>query len=350
MDQKVEWFFNTLCFTPFWGVLDLLCIFHFIISWYLSVRKTGWKIDFWYLTLLMWIVPSILFLYPFSGSIYNDLCTLGSFDRISPLIDRAFGISLLGYICLWMGRYLFDKTSMKRLFCTFFQGIGFLPQIVEKNIKSRRCCLFVFILAMVLGSSILFIQIQAGYLWNARGYFLQIAYLRPVFNLTISLFSIVFAILALRYIQSQEKRWLIFFWILLLFTPFLGIRSILLSSVVFFLSHRIFYRQGKGNLGKLLVFGSILWPLAIFLGDLRDGSVSFVGSLSTAAFKFFYGNNFSDIRDFAWILSNWDGEYLYGKSYLAAFLSFIPRYLIPFREEWAISMYTNSLMNDFFAA
>jgi hypothetical protein len=57
-----------------------------------------------------------------------------------------------------------------------------------------------------------------------------------------------------------------------------------------------------------------------------------------------YGNNFSDIRDFAWILSYWDHQYLLGKSYVAAILSFVPRSLSNFREAWSISVYTDFLV------
>jgi hypothetical protein len=39
------------------------------------------------------------------------------------------------------------------------------------------------------------------------------------------------------------------------------------------------------------------------------------------------------MRDFAWILSGLDdGQWLMGKTYIAGYLSFIPAYLMPFRE------------------
>jgi len=64
---------------------------------------------------------------------------------------------------------------------------------------------------------------------------------------------------------------------------------------------------------------------------LRDGSAS-GGGLGTL----FFGNDLTDMRDFAWILSGMDnGEWLMGKTYIAGYLSFIPAYLMPFRETYS---------------
>ncbi len=65
-----------------------------------------------------------------------------------------------------------------------------------------------------------------------------------------------------------------------------------------------------------------------------------VASLSTL----FYGNHFSDTRDFAWLLAYWDGEYLYGKTYLAGFLSFMPRLFSEFRQEWGWGIFAGRLV------
>ena len=54
----------------------------------------------------------------------------------------------------------------------------------------------------------------------------------------------------------------------------------------------------------------------------------------------FYGNSFSDLRDFSWVLSAWDGVYLNGKTYLSAFISFVPSALSSFRAQWGIGKVT----------
>jgi hypothetical protein len=56
-----------------------------------------------------------------------------------------------------------------------------------------------------------------------------------------------------------------------------------------------------------------------------------------------FGNSFSDTRDFALVLSLWDHTYLLGKTYLAGFMAFIPRFLSPFRDRWAFGVVTATM-------
>jgi hypothetical protein len=343
MFEKVELFNRALCFTPIWGIVDLLLIFHFFISWYRSAQNTKWKIDFWHLNLFLIFFPSLFLLYPFNGSIYNNVATMGVQHQILPYIDRAFFITVLGYFSVWVGRYLFDFTRGSFPLIILFRLTRPISQIVENNIKSKRAHLFIVFTAILLGLLILAIQFKAGCFFNARGFFLSQPFLRPLFNLTISIFPIAFSFLALRYIQFREKQCLKFIVILLLFTIFFGVRSLGLSGLLFLFTQWIYYRKGQCSFFKLAGTCFGLFFVAVILGQLREGHFDFLEVFPTLLAKLFYGNNFSDTRDFAWILSCWNEEYLYGKSYLAALISFIPRVFSSLREEWGISMYTNQL-------
>jgi hypothetical protein len=343
MFEHIEWLSQALCFTPLCGLLDCILILHFFFSWYRSAVKTGWKIDFWYLTLSLTVFPSLCILYPFNGSIYNNSFIHGHHEEILPFIDQAFLISVLGYLSLWMGRYLFDISGGRFPFRILFQLAEPFHRLVENNIKSRRAYLYVTFASLILGLLILCIQFKAECFFNARGWFLKQHGLRPLFNFTISLFPIAFAFLSLRYIQFKEKICLKFILILFVFSLFFGIRSLGLGGLLFLLTQWIFYRQGRFSLFKLLMMGCGLFACAVVLGSLREGNLNLLNSLAYFFTCLFYGNNFSDTRDFAWILTFWDGEYLYGKTYIAALISFIPRVLSSVREEWSISMYTNAL-------
>jgi hypothetical protein len=343
MFEKIELFNRALCFTPIWGIVDLVLIVHFFLSWYHSAKKTKWKIDFWYLNLFLTFFPSLFLLYPFNGSIYNNVATMGFQDRILPYVDRAFFISALGYLSVWIGRYLFDFTRGNFPLILLFRLTRPIVQVVENNIKSKRAHLFIVFTAILLGSLILAIQFKAGCFFNARGFFLKEPFLRPLFNLTISIFPIAFSFLALRYIQFKEKTCLKFIVALLLFTLFFGVRSLGLSGLLFLFAQWIYYREGQCSFTKLAGICLGLFFIAVVLGQLREGHFNLLEVFPILFAKLFYGNNFSDTRDFAWILSFWDEEYLYGKSYLAALISFIPRVFSSLREEWGISMYTNGL-------
>jgi hypothetical protein len=344
MTEKIELFYQTLCFTPLCGLLDALLILHFIWSWYRSAKKTGWKIDFWYANLFFIFFPSVFILYPFNNSIYNNVATMGAQSWISPFIDKAFLITVLGYLSVWMGRFLFDRTRGKFPLIAFFQLTWPVCTWVEKNIKNRRAYLSVVFISLLLGSLILAIQFHEGYFFNARGLFLKQPFLRPIFNVTVCLFPIASTYLTLRYIQFKERVNLIFLCVLLLFSIFFGVRGLALSALLFLCLHRIYHREGTCSFLKLGALCCTLAFIAVVLGQLREGHFDLYKVFPLLLAKLLYGNNFSDTRDFAWILSYWDGHHLYGKTYIAAFMSFIPRVFSSIRERWGISMITNSLL------
>ena len=80
------------------------------------------------------------------------------------------------------------------------------------------------------------------------------------------------------------------------------------------------------------------------MAGLRHGKVLPLLAFAELGNELFYGNHLSDTRDFAWVLAFWDGDYVLGKTYLAGLFSFIPRFLSEFRQEWALSLYTNRLV------
>ncbi len=324
MFEQVELLNRILCFTPFWALIDVLLVVHFFISWIRSAKKTKWKIDCWYLTLFLTFFPSLFLLYPFNGSIFNNVATMGLQYRILPYIDLAFFISVLGYLSIWIGRYLFDFTRGNFPLIVLFQLAKPICRIVENNMKSKRICLLMGISAFIMGITILTIQFNAGSLFNARGVFLSHPYLRPLFNLTVSIIPIAFSFFAARLIQFKEKIYLYFILILFLFTLFFGMRSLGLGALLGLFIQRIYYREGQCSLIKLFGVCVGLFLFAVALGQLREGSHD-LNIFPIFIDKLCYGNNFSDTRDFAWILSCWDEEYLYGKTYLAALISFIPR-------------------------
>lgn len=343
MTEQVELFNRALCFTPIWGMVDLFLILHFFISWRRSAKKTRWKMDFWYLTLFMMFFPSLFFLYPFNGSIYNNVSTMGFQYRILPYIDMAFFISVLGYVSVWLGRYIFDFTRGNFPFILLFQWTRPISRIMEENMKSKTANRFILFTTIALGCLILVLQFNAGSVFNARAWFMKEPFLRPIFNVAVSLFPIAMLYLGLRFIQFKEKKSLFFFCCLLVFTLFFGIRSLGLSSILSLLLNWIYYREGNFSFLKLTGVCGVLIFLAIAWDFLRNGEYSIATAVTHFGTKLFYGNNFSDTRDFAWILSCWDEEYLLGKSYLAALISFVPRVFSSIREEWSISMYTNAL-------
>jgi oligosaccharide repeat unit polymerase len=336
--QKSEWLQQALYFTPFWFAVDLCIIAHLMFSWISSVRKTGWKVDFWYSFLFLNFLIPVFIMYPFNGSIYNFIAVGLQFSALEPYIDQAFAITLFGYFFLWIGRYAYDFFEKKR---TFKIGER-LALLIENNIQSKTALHFLLILTFLLGAAIIMLQIQEGYLFNPRRFFLENHDMRPLFNLAVSIFPLSFLFLSLRSIALGEKSSTFFFFLLLLLSIFLGIRAILIGAIVNYFLLKIYAKKGRANL-FLLSLSAVGALCFIFLLEmLREGN-PLVG-FGKAIINIFYGNNFSEMRDFAWILSCWDEELALGKTYLAGFISFLPRFISSYRQEWAISLYTNSLV------
>jgi len=82
--------------------------------------------------------------------------------------------------------------------------------------------------------------------------------------------------------------------------------------------------------------------VAFYIGNVRAGDYSPGGLAGSLFFLFFYGNNFSDLRDFGWVYSAWDHRFWAGKTYLAALFAFVPRFASQFRDTWGLGVATAS--------
>lgn len=337
----IECCFQMLRFTPWIGALNGLLMIHFIYSWYSSAKKTGWKIDFWFFNLFLLYIINTGILYPFSASIYHIPATIGYYHKIIEWVDRAFFINLLGYACLWIGRYLFDRTtdhSVLKKILAFFDPFC---SLIEENIKNKKVVFVLSVISLLLGSWLFAFQFKTGEFFKLRSYFLKQEGLRPVFNFIITLFPIATSYLSLRYLHFKEKQGLFFFLLLTFFSFFFGMRAVAIFSLLFFLSYRVYLQKGTFRWKPFFLSTLGIFALTLYIDLLRQGVANPTPLLMKMFFDFFYGNTFSDLRDFAWLLAFWDGELFYGKTYCAGLLSFIPRTLSPLRQEWGFSMITN---------
>ena len=94
---------------------------------------------------------------------------------------------------------------------------------------------------------------------------------------------------------------------------------------------------------RIIIIAAILLLFGLWLRFVRSNKkVTFI----EIVFELLYGNTFSDIRDGAYILKgfheNTDGSLLYGKTYLAALISFLPSSLSEFRYTWSWGRFTTA--------
>jgi hypothetical protein len=79
---------------------------------------------------------------------------------------------------------------------------------------------------------------------------------------------------------------------------------------------------------------SVILLGGLYLGSARAGQYSLSDFFALVGVALVYGNNFSDLRDFAWVDALWDHKLWIGKTYLAALTAFVPRFISEFRDAW----------------
>ncbi|SNR60851.1 O-antigen polymerase [Desulfurobacterium atlanticum] len=342
--HKIELVSGLLRFSLPLLTLDIILILHFILSWHYTKKKTGWVIDYWYFTLFLLFFIPVLLMYPFNASFMNIISTGNDYYKLEKYIDKAFLITVTGYVSLWIGRYIYDTLKLKTIFSILYIFILPIEKVVYSNLRREVAVTILSSITIIMLFFVFLIQVKFGYLFNPRGFFLKNDVLRPLYNVTISLYPISLLYSFLFFLKYKKVKFKLLVYILIAGGIFLGTRGAILGSLVTLYLFYIFDKNGKENFFKISLVGLLTLFLALYIDSLRHGQYNISNVLLKGFIKIFYGNNFSDTRDFAWILSYWNGEYFLGKTYLAGLISFIPRFISDFRSQWAISVVTNKIV------
>lgn len=166
--------------------------------------------------------------------------------------------------------------------------------------------------------------------------------LRPVLNLwqVWTTFSILIA-MGFAYYKKTASA-LIIAVLVLAMGGLSGQRAVLFFPIIVILFIALNYNNVKFSL-KPLVFLLFAVPIAVKMQDYRlevglgERSVTAEASILDSIA---YGNQFAEVRDFAWLLANYRGDLLLGKSYVSGYSSFIPSGLLPGRREWNFGRWT----------
>lgn len=170
-------------------------------------------------------------------------------------------------------------------------------------------------------------------------------WIRPVANIW-SVWSVfVGSLTSARFFLNPRLRTGCEVLLALLLSVVTGQRAVALLPLVTGLIAALGASRSRGVVMALII-GTCLIPAAVLLTELRasraaetakaqTSSVSLSGTESIA-----YGNNFSEVRDFAWVLGNFNGRPLGGLTYLAGYTSFVPSAILDFRTEWSFGVFT----------
>lgn len=269
---------------------------------------------------------SSIFLIPFVYSENNRGATGHFYDNYVPYIPLAVLIVVIGIISLVLGALVARAAPTKVI------GFGVIKTVWQNILLSRLGVWGLALISLLLIVVMLLLGFSPG---NARADSFSNPIFRPIYNL--STVTISFAILsAFAYGYSHKsKRYYLLGVFMIMLGLFGGTRATSVGVLITVIAIFAIVNRTKNLLPLVLGFGGLL-VLAVYISGFRDGVYDF-SYIMRVPIRLLFGNDFSDLRDTAWILSGWNRELLMGQTYISGFLSFIPSAILTSRTEssWA---------------
>ncbi len=319
-------------------------ILHFVWSYYWHCYRKGYSIDYWHFALFQSLLVTSIML-PFNRSVLNVI----SFGPILlkhslPYVDEAFLISALGYGSFLLGGALWRVNLHVGLRQAYSH---LLNQPVRASLLLLRSPRLMMVLgAIALGMMAIILAIYfatVGFGLRVEGYLLMHPAVRP-FAQFAAFIAITVGGLALgRYEVRRERSMLLLAGLITIVLFFYGARGFLLAVLELPLLVWIIRRGRRVRI--IYLVGMLVFALfaATVLDAVRHAQFSPKKILLNAGLSIAFGNSFSDTRDFSLVLSFWDRSFFLGKTYLAGLLAFVPRFLSPFRDQWALGVVTATM-------
>jgi oligosaccharide repeat unit polymerase len=323
-------------------VIDCFAIGLFAISYYRNCYRKGYRVDFWHAEIFLVCVIPYMIMLPFGRNELNSLVVGRDFARVVATIPEVFLIAMVGYLAVLVGGGVWSLRVGVGARKAAVRALQVVPQCSMMLMSSRTVLVLLSLLCFSLQVLMLtFFFANSGFGFDLRAYTFTHPGVRPIAQI-IALSSVVMASHCLaRYVDRKEKILLACTLLLSFGLVFFGQRT---SVALVYLNVALCYlvqRRSKISLFRIFGFVAILLVFFFYLGSLRGGEYSLGAFFSSFVFLVFYGNSFSDLRDFAWIYSAWNHELWLGKTYLAGLATFVPRGLSDFRGTWSFGVATD---------
>lgn len=351
MNDKLDLFDGRVVCTTFPLFVAALGVIFLIWSYYYFCLKKGFKIDVWHFAMFFFGIPFFL-VYPFAASDYND-AAVGEHRMltVSLFVDDAFWVGMLGFAAMYGGFFFYNICSAQFRNVDFMRGLAeWLSRPVEHVLSNRQAINVAATVVAILEILVLVLMIgMYGMSFNMRMYALGDPSIRPIFNAVYgSAMSYILTWLTLSWFRWRRKSSLVFLLLVAIPGFFAGNRAPLLlpileAMILYWVSQRM-----KLRIWKVFFWGMVAVVLMLGIEQMRSSESAVTeietGDVVVDTFQnIVYGNTFSDLRDFGWLLSGWDGKYLYGNTYFAGMMSFVPRSLSEFRDQWGWAMFANRI-------
>jgi oligosaccharide repeat unit polymerase len=300
--------------------------------WLLKQARDGAFVTVQTFVVGFWFLLSILLQYPFTFSPANVAATGPSaYVLYTDHVDTALAVSVVGMAAFALG---FGLTSKEPRACAPVSALARgLRAWAHPTLLWASSGAVVLLFLLVFGASLL-----GGEGLRIRA--LANPVVRPVYNVVASILPLLIATVMLAASERRDRALWTLVAVLLGLAVLTESRAVAFGGLMSFVLARLGYRSLRGELrvrhaAALLPVAALVFFLMFYIADLRDGRPNVAQTALNFGFHLFYGNNFSDLRDFAWVLAYWDGEPFGGRTQLAGLLGFIPSVLSTFRTQWS---------------
>lgn len=305
-------------------IIILLVIVHLCFYAYKLRKKEGVVIDVWLFNIITSNIIWYFLMYPVAGSELNIISTGKAIYKIQDYVDFAFLVVVVGYFFMWVGKYYYLKKH-----CNSIQLVSKYEYYTRLNIESRDGRLLLLLLFLPFILYVFYIGLtHLGQ--DVRKIVGSNGSTRVAYNIAYSIYPFIMGVYGILFFQYRKLFYVIFFLILFLLSFLFSTRGLAFGTLCQLLLFYIIYKGRHLSYFKMIIMG-----LFVLFGVISFQLLRTYATESTIMGEFLYGNTFCDLRDLAWILSGWDEKLLYGKTYVAGILSFMPSSLLDFRTEWS---------------
>lgn len=280
----------------------------------------------------------IVLMYPFALSPENILAVGNDFPVILSHLDQALHITAAGVAAMACGMVLSRATAA-------VPHDGWAPPLIDRLLdrlhdallrgwSGRASVAAAFCLAA--GSTLLLLAL--GFEPLKRDLAFERPEVRPAYNLWSQLLPFAAMCLAARGLALGSSGTVLLAVLVALAGALGGNRTVVVLTLAQIWVMWAMPARRRGLLLPLLGAAAVL-GVALAINAARGTT----GIGADALDEFLYGNQLSDVRDFAWVLSGLRGEYYHGLTYLAGYLAFVPTALLEFRYDMAFGRVSATL-------
>lgn len=278
-------------------------------------------------------VLPILVMPPFASSEQNMEAVGDAIYVIRQHINEALYLSVLGVVFVLFGMSL----------ASFSSGRSGLFTFIEKGYAFWQTRTGIWISIIVIFFATLGLFALGVRPFQGREFAYENTSLRPFINLysvilpTITLSLLVYGIGYSRFFVAMGI-------ICSSLGLMIGTRGASIETLFAFVVCLIITYRYKNLVAFAMSCGGFI-AVAIVIGILRstgDGGTT-PDILQVLTYQIFYANNFSDFRDYAWILSGFDGNFYHGMTYLAGYTALVPSFISEFRNDYRTGVITTTL-------